>query len=149
MPRKVLSSIRALLPGALLHLALGALGAGCGSVSTNNDPPPVCTGATCACNEGTACRVSTEVCGASCSLACRPASTCEGACGDSCAVDCAEDARCVITLGHSGSVSCKAGSSCDVSCVSDCSLSCADGAQCRIKCSDAGGFEAVTGGGGC
>ncbi len=128
-------------------VVLGITVNACGGVSTN--PAPVCTGTTCACMAGASCDVSTQTCGASCTLGCAAQSTCAGACGDSCSVDCGEGASCSITLGASGSISCKANSSCHVTCVGDCSISCADTADCQIKCAGDAAFHDVNGGGSC
>jgi hypothetical protein len=129
---------------ALLALACGAIT--CGGDTTN---PPACTGASCACPAGSSCEVTTQICGASCTLACGAQATCVGACGESCSVDCGEQATCSLTLGASGSASCKAGSTCDVTCTGSCSISCADSAACRLKCTADDAFQAVSGGAGC
>ena len=133
-------------PSIALILLLVICTIGCGGVSAN---PPACTGTTCACPAGGSCDVTTQTCGASCTLACGEQASCGGACGDSCSVDCGAQASCTITLGASGSISCKAGSTCKISCVGDCSISCADGASCQLKCADDDAFHAVNGGAGC
>jgi len=137
---------------SLLLICVGALAQACGGTVTSSPlapTPPNCNGATCACEQGGNCDVTTATCGDSCALACEAQSVCGGACGESCSVACVAQASCTITLGKSGSITCQAGSTCAVTCLDECAVTCADGATCTLECRGDGAFQTVHGGAGC
>jgi hypothetical protein len=131
----------------LMLLCLSLAIAACGDDPAN--PPPTCSGMTCACMAGMACDFSVATCGNSCSLACSSQNTCNGTCGDSCSIQCSGGSSCAVTVGVSGSVSCGKDSICQVTCTGGCSLSCSDGARCQIRCPGDSGFREAASGGRC